>query len=84
MGFIEEALRFVENIISSKLDPDENRFSGRIFQATICALEEQIKSSKFLESSNQTKEKFQNLKNTIFNDKRFVSFDLSDLCKRPM
>lgn len=84
IGFIEEALRIVENIINSKLDPNENRFEGRFFRTTFCVLEEQVKSCEFLESSSQTKEKFELLKKLIYDDNRFVSFDLSDLCKRPM
>lgn len=84
IGFIEEALRIVESIINLKLDPDEKRFEGRFFPTTISILEEQINSSKFLESSNQTRRKFDLLKNLINSDKRFISFDLSDLCKRPM
>lgn len=84
MGFIEEALRILENMINFKLDPDDRRFEGRFFRTTISVLEEQINSTRFMESSKQARKKFELFKNLINNDNRFISFDLSDLCRRPM
>ncbi|CAF0989917.1 unnamed protein product, partial [Brachionus calyciflorus] len=85
MGFIEEALKIVQNVIDTKLDPDSSKFEGRFFRTTIKILDEQIKSCKFIESVNgKSKIKFDLLKSLIDNDKRYLKFDIQDLCQKPM